>query len=197
MPKAEIIEVEELAEIPAEDPEAIAQSIFPYSKDDDRARYLGLRASGFKVREALQLVNKHKSTLTSWRTDSQFVELERNLPSYGKKLSVEYVWLAFMRNLVLVGILDYRVLQKAINCPDEMVNEYGKPTFEAQYLSKLRTFYTPQQLQVLEALISGNGDGASKEVDFTNIVLEMNRTSETIKITSKESILPKEGIIEN
>ena len=177
----------------ADDPESIAQSLIPYNRDDDRARYLGLRASGFKIREALKLVNKHKSTLTFWRKDAQFLDLETRLWEFGKQLSTEYAWLDFRRNLVLVGILDYRTLQKAIEDPELLSPQ------EAQYLNKLRSFYTPQHMQALEALIVGNNGNGSQGVNFTDFVLEMTRTQETVKIASRnrsgeEPILPKSTV---
>ena len=59
--------------------ESIPRSLVPWNMDDDRSRYLGLRASGFTIREALGLIGKHKSTVSKWRLDPKFLKLEDNL----------------------------------------------------------------------------------------------------------------------
>jgi len=47
--------------------ESIPKSLVQWNRDHDRARYLGLRSSGFTIREALGLIGKAKSTLSLWR----------------------------------------------------------------------------------------------------------------------------------
>jgi hypothetical protein len=88
----EAIAVRRLMEsmLPTETPEeSIPRSIVPWNRDDDRSRYLGLRASGFHIREALGLIGKAKSTLSLWRHDPVFLDLENKIPELRKTLALE------------------------------------------------------------------------------------------------------------
>ena len=168
----------------ANNPEAIAQSIIPYPRDDSRARYLGLRASGFTIREALKLTGNAHSTLSLWRKNPQFVDIENRLPEYQKTLSKEYANLEFLRNYRLVLEKDYRVLKHSLNPQyadvDGIKVEIPLTKQEQEYLIKMRSHYTPQQLQIIESIVSGDGDKG--EFDFTKFVLEASRTVEKIRI---------------
>lgn len=158
------------------DTEAIVQSAVPYNRDDDRARYLGLRASGFKIREALKLVGIAKSTLSFWRKDPQFAAIEERLPEFRKQLAKEYANLEFLRNYRLVLEKDFRVLKKSLKMfEDNEPRELSKD--EQQYLLKLRSVYTPQQLEAIEAVMKAYG--ATEEFDFTRLVLEKTRVRRT------------------
>ncbi|KKL93083.1 hypothetical protein LCGC14_1878290, partial [marine sediment metagenome] len=101
-------------DIEPEAPETIAQSIIPYNRDDDRARYLGLRSSGFSIREAMRWLGKAHSTLSYWRESEEFVSLEKRLPEFRKTLSLEYVGLEFLRNYRLVLEKDVRVIRHSL-----------------------------------------------------------------------------------
>lgn len=157
--------------------ERTAQSVIPYNRDDARARYLGLRASGFAIRESLRLIGKAKSTLSAWRLDEEFADLERRIPEFRRELAAEYVGLEFCRNYRLILEKDYRVIKSSLE------KDAVLPTQDHQYLLKLRSHYTPQQYQILEALIIG--EGASQEFNFTDMVIEMARTQERIKIGTR------------
>lgn len=155
--------------------ESITQSILPYNFDDDKARYLGLRSSGFTIREALKLIGKAHSTLSLWRKSPEFVNLEDRLPELRRQLSLEYANLEFLRNYRLILEKDYRVIKKSLTETELLPQEHS-------YLLKMRSHYTPQQLQIIEALL-GLGE-ASGGFDFTQAILELSRT-ETVKITSR------------
>jgi len=167
------------------DTERIAQSILPYSYDDARARYLSLRASGFTIREALRLIGYAHSTLSKWRMDEEFVALEARIPEFRSQLNSEYAQLEFMRNYRLVLEKDYRVLQKSIH-PDKDEDGKDMPLAEQeqQYLIKMRSHYTPQQLQIIETLAKGDGDGG-KEFDFTDLVIKASRMREEVEVRAK------------
>ena len=156
--------------------ESIAQSLVPYNLDDDRARYLGLRSSGFTIREALKLIGKAHSTLSYWRLDAEFVALEARLPELRKQLSLEYANLEFLRNYRLILEKDYRVLKASLDSGTDLTKQ------EHEYLLKMRSHYTPQQLQVIEALL-GIGK-ATDGFDFTRMILEISRT-DTIKVETR------------
>jgi len=162
--------------------EAIAQSILPYNRDDARARYLGLRSSGLSIREALRWIGKAQSTLSFWRKDPEFVSLEDRIPEFRRTLSLEYLHLEFVRNFRMLLEKDYRVIRKSLDKNEVLTDQ------EQQYLIKLRTHYTPQQLQILEALVSGElgpGNG-SGEFNFTDEVIKLSRVREEVRIETRK-----------
>lgn len=170
--------------------ESISQSIVPYNRDDDRARYLGLRASGFKIREALRLLDKAKSTLSLWRTDPEFVGLEERLPEFKHELAVEYANLEFLRNYRLVMEKDFRVISSSLETQTIEGRTVPKPMSnqDYNYLLKLRTHYTPQQLQIIETIMNPQkeGSGTPSDFDFTKLVLTMQRSKETLEVKTRD-----------
>lgn len=164
--------------------ESIPIAYVPWNRDDDRARYLGLRASGFTIMEALGLIGKSKSALSTWRHDDQFADLEKRLPELRSSLAMEYPALWSLRNYALVMEKDFRVLMKSLNPgtkkdEDGSVKEVPMSSQDFSYLLKLRQHYTPQQLQTITNLFgvgSGDEDGPT---GWTDMVLMMQRTTET------------------
>lgn len=173
-----------------ESPEiSIPRSIVRYARDDDRSRYLGLRASGFTIREALGLLGKAKSTVSMWRRDETFRNLENSIPELRKTLALEYVSLEFLRNLRLIMEKDYRVIKgsltrKTILGDDGKVHTIAQDSQDFQYLLKARAFYTPQQLQAIEQLF-GRGDESGKEFNWTDFVMTLERTKESVRIETR------------
>lgn len=164
--------------------ESIAQSIIPYNRDDSRARYLGLRASGFTIREALKIVGCAHSTLSYWRLDPQFIELENRLPEFRRELALEYANIEFIRNYRMILEKDYQVIRKSLN-PER--NEDGKTApmekQDHEYLLKLRSHYTPQQLQVIETLMSASNN--DQQFNFTEFVLTASKEIQRVQISAK------------
>lgn len=167
--------------------EKIAQSLIPYNRDDSRARYLGLRASGFTIREALRLISKAKSTLSFWRLDPEFVDLESRLPEFRRELALEYSNLEFLRNYRLVLEKDYQVLQKSIH-PDKDAEGKLVPmaSQDHAYLIRMRSHYTPQQLQIMETLIGAQTGG--QEFNFTDFVITASKMEERIRVEAKHGV---------
>jgi hypothetical protein len=168
--------------------ESIPQTIVPWNRDDDRSRYLGLRASGFTIREALGLIGKAKSTLSLWRQNPTFLQLEERIPELRKTLALEYAGLEFLRNYRLVLEKDYRVLKGSLTRKTTLDDDGNTSTVpqdsqDFQYLLKLRVHYTPQQLQSIEQLFGKGGEGAAV-FNWSDYVLTMSRTKEEIKIES-------------
>lgn len=162
--------------------ESIPRSLVPWNRDDDRSRYLGLRASGFTIREALGLIGKAHSTLSLWRHDQTFIDLENNIPELRKTLALEYAGLEFLRNYRLILEKDFRVIKGSL-VRKTTIDDDGKTIVtpqdsqDFQYLLKLRAHYTPQQLQAVEQLF---GRGSSeKEFNWTDMVMEIQRKTET------------------
>ncbi|GAH13070.1 unnamed protein product, partial [marine sediment metagenome] len=110
--------------------------------DNNKARYIGYRASGFTVREAVKLVGIHQKTLSRWRDpdspwyDAGFVDAENKLSELRKTLGVEYAHLEFLRNYRLVLEKDFRIIAKSIDQPLSLTGQ------EQQYLLKARGHYT-------------------------------------------------------
>ena len=179
--------------------ESIPRSIVPYSRDDDRSRYLGLRASGFTIREALGLIGKAKSTLSMWRRNPEFVKLEDDIPNMRKTLAMEYAGLEFLRNYRLVLEKDFRVIKGSLTRPTTH-DSSGKPftvsqdSQDFQYLLRLRAHYTPQQLQAIEQLF-GRKDG-EKELNWTDFVLTLSRTKEEVKVETRHRQQPELATVE-
>jgi hypothetical protein len=151
------------------DTEETVMSVISATVDNKKVRYLGYRASGFSVREALQLCDgMHEKTLSRWRAnDPVFAEQERNLPELRKTLSAEFVHLEFMRNYRLILQNDYNIVQKSLDTPHEMTNA------DLQYLLKMRSHYTPQALQILQELIGASSK--SESFNFTNFIMSLSR----------------------
>lgn len=169
-------------------PAGIAQSLIPYNYDDNKARYLGYRASGFTIREALKLIGVAHSTLSFWRLQPEFVEIEERLPEIRQKLAAEYVGLEFVRNYRLVLEKDMQVLRNSVK-KDEDGKAEQLTKQEQEYLIKLRGHYTPQQLEVLQTLLSPDKKSDASSLDFTQFVITARRTkvTEEMRITTGKS----------
>jgi len=165
---------------------SIATSLLPWRKDDYRARYIGYLACGFDVDEALYMLGLNIAWLEEQRQDEGFNAIEFKVPEIRKELSKEYIELDFFRNFRLVLEKDYRILKKAIY--DEVL-----PKQDHDYLLKLRSAYTPQQLQILEQVMKGTGTGDWNFAKFIaenqDKILEISRTD---KITVKDRVLDGE-----
>lgn len=166
--------------------ESIPRAIVPWNMDDDRSRYLGLRASGFTFREAIGLIGKHKSSVSKWRLDPKFLELEDNLKELRNTLALEYAGLESLRNFRLVMEKDFRVLKKSLEKKtrtnadgDEVAVPMESQDF--QYLMKMRPFYTPQQLAAIQQLFGTPGTIAEGD-GWMAMALKRTRT-ETEEVT--------------
>lgn len=175
--------------------ESIPRSLVPWSRDDDKSRYLGLRSSGFTLREALGLIGKAKSTLSAWRHDPVFLDLENRLPELRKELALEYASLEFLRNYRLVLEKDFRVVKDSLTKhlkKDKKGNvvDVGMNQQDYKYLLQMRSHYTPQQLQAIEQLFGRGGKGTG-ETNFTDFVLSLSRTTEEVKISTRKRQEPE------
>jgi len=159
---------------------SIATTLIPWRKDDFRARYMGYLACGFNSEEALYMLGLKIGWLEEQRQDEGFNAIELRVPEIRKELSREYIELDFFRNFRLVLEKDYRILKKSIDW--EIL-----PKQDHEYLLKLRSAYSPQQLQILEQVMKGTGaDG----LNFAKFVAENQAKiiefSRTDKITVRE-----------
>lgn len=174
--------------------ESIPRAIVPWNLDDNRSRYLGLRASGFTTREALALIGDAKSTLSHWRKNPKFLELENNLPELRRTLALEYPALEFLRNFRLVLEKDRRVLLASMEKRTRKVEVDGETTEvpagmdaqDFQYLLRLRQHYTPQQLQAIEQLFGIQKDSGNPLENWTDFFLIVSRSKEEVKIGTRQ-----------
>jgi len=153
---------------------SIASSVVPYDRDDEKALYFGYRSSGLSVREALRMIDRSKCWLSLARRDPKFVELEGRIPEFRDELSKEYLKLETFRNYRFVLEKDRRILEKSLKKGDEGILTRN----EQEYLIKLRTMYTPAQIQILEALVKGDKSGFNfaRFVAENPDIIQMSRT---------------------
>lgn len=188
---------------------SIASSIVPFPWDDSRSVYLSYRACGFSIREALNSIGLSKSALTKWRKDAVFADYENKIPEIRQDLARQYVNIEFLRNMRMVLERDKNILSKALLI-DQMNNVFMRKIMdkemtadearmqqpfltkqEQQYLLSLRRNYTPQQLEILDTLVTvgpgqhgtdNNWAAAIAEIARKNKAnLELSRT-DTIRI---------------
>lgn len=170
------------SEITGNDTESIIRSIFEVDGNSNKSNYLGYRASGFSVRESLRLTGIHEKTLHRWRDgDPKFVLQENSLPELRKTLGVNFAHLEFLRNMRLFLEKDYQILQKSLRKPDVTDPTTIMTKSEQDYLLRIRSIYTPQQLEVMGALI-GVASDTLQPVDFTKLILSISQTRNEIKL---------------
>lgn len=153
---------------------AIATTLLPWRKDDYRARYMGYLACGFNPEESLYMLGLKVSWLEEQRQDPGFNSVELQIPEIRKELSKEYIELDFFRNFRMVLEKDYRILKLALDEDTTLSKQ------EHDYLLKLRSAYSPQQLQILEQVMRGIG---SSDFNFAqwisqnqDKIIEVSRT---------------------
>jgi len=166
----------------------VASSVLPYDRDNPKAMYLGYRVTGFSVREALQQIGRSKQWLSEAKKDHEFAELCKNIPSFRKQVSKDYLSIEFYRNFRLVLEKDYRVLRRSLGLElDDNNKAVDMTPADYAYLGKMRSQYTPQQLGFLEALVLGSesGDNFAKWVASNPDIVKVSRTD---SITLQRSV---------
>ena len=168
---------------------AAASTLIPYRRDDHRALYLGYLACGFSYDEALFILGLTIDWLYHLRaTDEQFANLEIHVPEFRKELSREYADLDFYRNFRMVMEKDHKVLRKSLNMELGSDGEPAELTpFEEQYLLKLRSAYTPQQLQLIES-VAGRQSGDFNFARWAAENADIITASRTETITMRKNI---------
>ncbi len=168
--------------ISGDDTESIIRSIFEVDGNSNKSRYLGYRASGFSVRESLRLTGIHEKTLHRWREgDVVFVKQENSLPELRKTLGINFAHLEFLRNYRLILQKDFEIISKSLRKPDINDPSSIMTKTDTEYLLKLRSQYTPQQLEVMSALI-GAASSTSQPLDFTKLIMSISQSKSEIKI---------------
>jgi hypothetical protein len=161
------------------DVEAIAESAIPLFDNQNKNRYLALRAVNLTVTEAARLLNLELSTINHWRrTDEEFKKADMEGMSVTReKLGNKFLSMEFTRNFHLALQKDFTVLMKSV-LGETLSKE------EHEYLLKIRPQYTPQQLGMIKQLA---GEVAAPEgIDFTQLTLSIRREKEEIIIQRKD-----------
>jgi len=141
--------------------------------------YLGFRACGFSVREACRLAGIGESTVRRWRLEDAtfaYYDSPAGYKELTEQFSYRYLELEFLKNYCLVLKKDFDVLAKSIQAPQELTKH------EEQYLIKLRSHYTPEQMAVIKRMVEAGEHG---EVSFTQLILQLG--SEQLKLTAGEA----------
>lgn len=177
-------------QLPSGEPKEVSTAIalIPYRRSDDRAKYLGWMSCGFSDEEALFVLGLNYAWLESARLDKKFTDLEERVPEFRKELSREYTEMDFYRNFRMVLEKDHRILRKSLEMSIDP--ETGQPEemtpYDQQYLLRLRSAYTPQQLQLLEAIVGG-GDGGFNFAEWVSKNQEIVQISRTDTLTLARS----------
>jgi len=145
----------------------IAESILPYMLGDSKKTlYLSYRVCGFSIREALDLADVTQRSVMRWRrNDPKFKEMDtEKLPQVRKQFGADYTQMEFLRNFRLLLKKDFDIIMK-------LIKGLTLSKLEQTYLSQMRKLYSPQQLEVLQRVLSGGGAPAS--FNFTQFVINL------------------------
>jgi hypothetical protein len=166
-------EVDSTPEISPDDPLSIAESIVPqFGEDDPKTRYLAFRASGFTVREAAHMVQVRPGTVLLWRQQFPEVEkYEKDIQLIRQRFGANFAYAEFLRNFRLVMMQDSKVLLKQALAPTTLTQE------DKSYLSRIRQYYTPQQMEVVRGALAGGApnSGLGPQFNFTQVVMNLAR----------------------
>ena len=182
-----------------------AKSILNYMGGDatseNKADYLAYRMSGFSFREACKLAGIHQATVQRWRgtrgesqkwadryaryADPEFVEAEKAVAGPERaQLRKEIQAILFTRNYHLVLRKDHELLMKFLEY-DTYFDDKGVKVvnplsdFEKQYLLKARSYYTPQQAEIIEKLMDKEEEVA---FNFSEFVMKLTRGADEVEI---------------
>lgn len=147
-----------------------------------KASYLGLRSIGLTEGEACDIISVSPSRITSWRKDEIFYKIETEyLPDLQKSASADLTRLAFLRNMTLLYMQDYKVIKKATEGVDWLSDR------EYDYLKIARRHYTNSELLSLEKAIAPDEHRDSVVINLSwgeaNPVIEA--TNATYKLLEK------------
>ena len=152
----------------------IATSIIT-QENGKKARYLSYRVCNFSVRESAQLAKVTERAIRYWReNDENFAHIDGDgLTDLRKQMANQYLDMEFTRNFRLVLQKDFEVLFKAVT--GELLTDQ-----EDNYLGKLRSHYSPQNLAAIKQLLGGGT--LDQPFDFTKLTLTIRREREMLEI---------------
>ena len=173
--------------------EAAASVIIPWPNDDNKAKYLRLRACGLAQRETLRQLGLAGPTLSTWRKNPKFVALEEDLHNVRKILRDEWIVIEWSRNFAIATLKDGEVMTKSRRTREVKNESTGKMESipvplskqEHEWLMKRSGMYTPQQLAAVDALSRSQSE-QSDVFNWQGFMLEMRNTDGSRKIVARE-----------
>jgi len=141
-----------------------------------KALYLSYRATGFPVKQAIDLAETSLEELHRWRrNDEHFRAFENEkLQELQATVGSDVVRLEFLRNFRMIMKKDFLVIRKAL------FDEANLTDSEWKYFLMVRKHYTPNDMLALEKAISPETHN-----DKTTIVVELNWGGSTIEATEE------------
>lgn len=111
----------------------------------EKATYLGFRAVGMNVKQALELLGYDNTQLEVWKEETpELVEFEyKYLGELQSKVSADIIRLGFLRNMTMFLLRDQLVIRKSV------IDMEGMTPREFQYLRAVRRFYSTSDLLAL------------------------------------------------
>lgn len=179
-----------------------ASSLMPYFDGDSSAQrkgtYLTYRFTGFSVREATELAGIHQATVMRWRDpknslhDSTFVALEKQCTGDSRaKFRTEVLSMLHSRNMHLFLRRDEEAIRRVLELARDKNNILIKATKEDhEWATKVRGYYTAQQLQFIENLTNPDGpkDGNINIIDV--IMARRHTVTEEVVLASTNGSSP-------
>ncbi len=164
----------------ANDPEQISASIIPlYSDDTKKAKYLSYRVANFSVMESCKLADCHIKSVRRWREDdANFNAIDiAGLSHIRKKYGAEYLNMEFTRNFKLLMQKDFDIIYKTVTGKQLTDQEFA-------YLLKIRAFYTPQQLAIINGIVKDVEDPSNpNKFNFTKLTMTLKSVKESTEQT--------------
>ena len=189
------------------------KSILPFisgdAVDESKGNYLSYRYTGFSMREACEMAGIHQQTVQRWRgrlanhpqkeNEAEiFINLEKEVSGENRvRIRAETLQILFARNFHLVLRQDHEVLRRAAGL-DTFESEDGGQTLtramskeDHVYLNRIRAYYTPQQLDVIERLANPNEKDGS--FDFATFINEagMPGVEPMVMVKATETIVQR------
>ena len=154
-----------------------------------KADYLGYRATGFPIRQALYLADISWSTLKRWRdSDPEFADIETNkIQELQSSVGNDLVHLSFLRNMRVAMKVDFKILLKAVHHMDSLTDR------EFQYLKRMRSLYGAQELLAVNRALMPEGEGIQ---DFSELVLSITKTRLEVRTSAPQQHKTEPDIIE-
>lgn len=164
--------------------QSLVEALVPYFPDDsNKSRYLSYRACGFTVTESIGYAGITLRTLRRWRAaDAEFRRLDtKDIATLRNAVGDSFLEMEYRRNYRLVLQSDFDIISKHLKSKENG----GDPLTdkEHQYLLKVRSHYTPQQMEILSKLTSGDEDRES--FDWTEMVLSVRGRRGEIHLAAK------------
>ena len=157
-------ELDEILSDPDIDVETAVARIPSIFGQSVKATYFGLRSLGLTSQQVVRALSLEEDTVSYWqRTDPNFKEFERKaLPLLQKNASVEIMRLAFLRNMTLFVLQDWKILDRFFTYgPDVLTDrEYG-------YVRAIRKHYTPSDLLAIQKAADPEAHNGKVEINLT------------------------------